>query len=526
MATSHSQLDCPKATANGYMKLRISLAHTNISRIIAVPEHMTLADLNDAIQAVMGWDDSHLWHFTDCKRDGAIYELPHEDNDFPAFSKRLTIDASKIALRKVFPNKGAKLYYEYDFGDGWDHLITRQTDPKTPGIACVKTTGPDGIEDFGGPWRLGAFIAAMHKDPDAEEFSEIRGWAELDDAEDLKEYLQGESAAEKTRKLRAALSHVKPAPKSPVAQDEKPMSEDEKAHTLGLVFALLVSSKLWKILEDALRNGGTCEFDDPDKDIGEFFLTMFDGLKVKDGRSSVFHTNPSKLTVLPEWVEMYKKYGEEWRKIHEQFDIMESYASSAVHLYGVVTLDELHDISLRYDPGCHLTKDEMCKIMDSRSISCPQMSFRVEGDLVVCNETFPMDVEGIVESIAEIRERHREYPRWYPETRGELFMWEDFDRFMDTPESERVERLLHDVCRGEDVYDEDETLLAIYHMLAQTFMPEEAYGLLREHDALPKLGEKKKRELLDAMGDWSEVIHMPYFNGNTIKDIRARAALV
>ena len=148
------------AEPNGYMTLKIELVNTKISRTVVVPEHMTLADLNDAIQSVMGWQDEHLWSFSDKRRDGALYELPRKDDGFTPFSRRLTLDASKVVLRKVFPKRGAKMYYEYDFGDGWEHVVTRQTDPKTPEIACLKAQGPDGIEDIGAP---GGFKASLKR---------------------------------------------------------------------------------------------------------------------------------------------------------------------------------------------------------------------------------------------------------------------------------------------------------------------------------------------------------------------------
>ena len=47
------------AENNGYMTLKVELIQTKIVRTIVVPEHMTLEDLNDAIQAVMGWDGEH-----------------------------------------------------------------------------------------------------------------------------------------------------------------------------------------------------------------------------------------------------------------------------------------------------------------------------------------------------------------------------------------------------------------------------------------------------------------------------------
>lgn len=510
------------AEKNGYMTLKVELVHTAIVRTIVVPEHMTLEDLNDAIQAVMGWDGAHLWDFSDKRRDGVIYELPHEDDGFPPFSKRLTVDASKVPLRSVLPRRGAKLYYEYDFGDSWDHVITRQADPKTPEIACVKSQGPDGIEDFGGPWRLAAFIKTMQNDPDCEEYAEFREWMELDTAESLKKYLDGETVARKTEKLRAALSHVKP-PAKPAPDKAKPMSEDEQARTLGMIFARIVNAHIWTILEDAMRKGGTCEFYDPNKDIGAFFLTMFEGLKVKDGRSSLFYTDPSRLTVLPEWVEMYKKHGEDWKNLHEQFDILESYATSAARLYGAVSItDLLDDIILRYDPGCDVSHDELSSILDARAVSCPGLPFRVSDELVISEDTFPLAAKNVKANIDTFLKEQSRYSRWYPPTRDDLFLWTEFNSYDVTKESEEVQRVLDAACRGKMEFEPCETQLAIYHMLEQATPPEEVYDLLLKHNGLPKLQEKAKHELVEVMDNWQLVIHLPLLNGNTMKDIRDR----
>ena len=508
------------AENNGYMTLKVELFQTKIARTIVGHEHMTLEDLNDAIQAVMGWEDAHLWHFTDKRRDGVIYELPHEDDGFPSFSKRLTIDASKVSLRSVLPGRGAKLYYEYDFGDSWAHVITRQADPKTPEIACVKSQGPDGIEDFGGQWRLAAFIETMQTDPDCEKCAEIREWAGLETTESLKKYLDGETVARKTEKLRAALSHVKP-PAKPAPDKVKAMSEDEKARVLGMIFARMVNAHIWTILEDAMRKGGTCEFYDPDKDIGAFFLTMFEGLKVKDGRSSYFYTDPSRLTVLPEWVEMYKKHGEEWRKLHEQFDILESYATSAVRLYGVVSINDLlDDIILRYDPGCHFSPDELSSVLDTRAVNCPGMPFRVSDGLVISEDTFPLAAKDVKASMDIFLKEQSRYSRWYPPTRDDLFLWTEFDSYDVTKESDEVKRVLEAACRGKMEFVPCEIQLAIYRLLEQATPPEDLYDFLLKHNGLPKLHEKAKRELLEAMDNWQHVIHLPLLNGNTMKGIR------
>ena len=508
--------------SNGYMTLKIELLETGIMRTIVVPQHMTLTDLNDAVQAVMGWEDAHLWHFTDKRRDGIIYELPHEDDHFP-FSRRLTVDASKVSLRKVFPERGAKLLYEYDFGDSWEHRITRMADPKQAQIACVKAVGPDGIEDFGGQWRLADFIEKMKSDPACEEYEDIREWAGLDSAEELDEYLNGATAEKKTEELRRALAHVKPSEKTEAAQTP-PTTEEEKADFLFGTFVMSVSFRIWKIIEEALRNGGTCEFEDPDKDISEFFLTFFDGLKVKDGSSSMLHTEPSRLTVPSEWVEIYRKYGNDWSYRHEVFDVLESYAASAASLYGAISIDELHELVLRYDTQCTIKADQLLLLLNTRLASSPGMSFRIEDDLIISNERFPDDVEGMEKNVQMLREEQSRHPRWYPDTRNELFDYEDLDSFECTPESDRVEFLLNAICKTNEMYDTDEVLAGIYHLLVMSMETEIIYEILLNQKMIPELAEKTRRTLFEAIDDWGEVVHMPFLNGNTIKLVHEHQA--
>ena len=57
--------DKPAKGSNGFMTLKVALPPTGIVRTISVPECMTLEDLHEAIQAVMGWGHEHLWHFAE-----------------------------------------------------------------------------------------------------------------------------------------------------------------------------------------------------------------------------------------------------------------------------------------------------------------------------------------------------------------------------------------------------------------------------------------------------------------------------
>ena len=80
--------------------------------------------------------------------------------------------------------------------------------------------------------------------------------------------------------------------------------------------------------------------------------------------------------------------------------------------------------------------------------------------------------------------------------------------------------MLDAACRGKTEFVPCEIQLAIYHLLEQAVTPENVYDLLLEHDGLPKLQGKNKRELLEAMEYWQHVIHLPLLNGNTMEGIR------
>lgn len=502
-------------TANGYMTLKITLPPTEIARTIVVPECMTMTDLNDAIQRVMGWEHDHLWAFRD-GRDGPTYEIPHED-DFASFYKRLTFDADETTIGKAFPKRGAKLTYEYDFGDGWEHVVTRMADPKTAEIACVKSEGPDGIEDFGGQYRLADFIEAMRKDPKDEEWVEAMEWAGFDDQECLKEYLAGESAEEKTAKLRQELAHVKVVVPTAGEQPKK-MSDEEQARTLGLMFATTISLRVWEVLEDALCHDGKCEFVDHDQTISAYLMTMFDGLKIKDGVQTPFCTNPSKLTVHKKWVEWYKTYAKEWEEMRGPFDILEKYAASATRLYGALKLVDLYEIMLRYDPGLKLTMDEVVRYLKARAL-WSGISYRIDGDTIIDNIAFSDEHENSDSDVRELLKMQKDYPRWYPEGRDALFKWSDSFDFDHTPEVDQLELVLRSLRK----FSEDEmsqVLDAIYGLISNGVPPDGIYKSMVLAGFIEKMTTNRRQVLLTALDKWAETVRIQCFNGNTVREIR------
>jgi len=143
------------------LRVRITLEYSNppIWREVAVLPDITLGELHHVIQIVMGWDDCHLHQFFQkLKRStrpsyeevASYYQLGKWDDDFEArmhgrksFVPKWAPDGTPIdmegtdedavLLAEVCPNASAKLVYEYDFGDSWNHEIKVKRVPDLPG---------------------------------------------------------------------------------------------------------------------------------------------------------------------------------------------------------------------------------------------------------------------------------------------------------------------------------------------------------------------------------------------------------
>jgi hypothetical protein len=159
-----------KPAATGALSLKVTLRNTKppIWRRILMPTGMTLADLHLAIQATMGWRDSHLHAFD---VGGEQYGDPSAMDDV-ANERRLTLNA----LVKAGVTRFA---YTYDFGDDWEHDILIEKAPPASDAkvypACVagKRNGPP--EDCGGPWGY-ANLLEMLANPAHPEHEEQLEW--------------------------------------------------------------------------------------------------------------------------------------------------------------------------------------------------------------------------------------------------------------------------------------------------------------------------------------------------------------
>jgi hypothetical protein len=101
-------------------QLKITLVDSSPSiwRRILVEEDVLLSDLHKIIQTTMGWTNSHLHQFI---KDDKFYAIRYPDDDL--WFEMENVNYKGIKLNALLQFVKHSIIYEYDFGDGWLHLI-------------------------------------------------------------------------------------------------------------------------------------------------------------------------------------------------------------------------------------------------------------------------------------------------------------------------------------------------------------------------------------------------------------------
>jgi len=203
------------------MRVKIEVRETEIKRTVVVPVRLTLDSFSDVIREAVGWDGSHGWMFYQGK-DLRWPQGQEEDEDKPTCSWPYDTtwyqSPYNHRLGEVLPTKGKRLYYCYDKGDNWEHLITRMGDPAEGAtVGCEKTAGVWGRDDVGGACGLESLFKALRrwdKDcTDAEcregEFSgDKRFWFGWGKKAVREKFLAGPTVDEVSAKLQALFTNM------------------------------------------------------------------------------------------------------------------------------------------------------------------------------------------------------------------------------------------------------------------------------------------------------------------------------
>lgn len=172
-ATNSSKLRAPKTGKSrtiSQLKVTLQGIRPPIWRRIVVQSDVTLAQLHVILQMVLGWTDSHLHQFV---ADGLCYGVCSPDNEWEV------IDEKKVRLNRLLRAPGDRMLYEYDFGDGWEHLIVLEKveaalpNGKYPIVLAGRRARPP--EDVGGTWGYEEFLKAIG-DPNHPEHESYLEW--------------------------------------------------------------------------------------------------------------------------------------------------------------------------------------------------------------------------------------------------------------------------------------------------------------------------------------------------------------
>ena len=161
-----------RSTGAPLYRLKVTLrgSRPTIWRRFVVPSNITLKRCHDALQAVMGWTNSHLHQF---EARGTLYGT--SDREFGVDR----VSEARTSLDEVLQRPKDRMRYEYDFGDSWEHdVVLEAVLPSEPGGAYPQVEAGKGAcppEDVGGVHGYNEFLAAF-RDPAHPEHRDVREW--------------------------------------------------------------------------------------------------------------------------------------------------------------------------------------------------------------------------------------------------------------------------------------------------------------------------------------------------------------
>lgn len=155
-AQREPELLTPPTEPSTYV-VRVDLdgAKPPIWRRLHLASDLPLDQVHEVLQAAMGWTNSHLHQFV--MGPGAPdHQIAPFLTDFDLSEGEEGIPEAEVRLGQVLGSPGDRLYYTYDFGDGWDHTMRLESvEPRGEGPAarCVAGRRACPPEDVGGIYR-------------------------------------------------------------------------------------------------------------------------------------------------------------------------------------------------------------------------------------------------------------------------------------------------------------------------------------------------------------------------------------
>jgi hypothetical protein len=152
-------LPVPSEVRGFRVRLDLHGAKPPVWRRLELPGELTLPRLHDVIQAAMGWTNSHLHRF----RTSRDHRSPYFVTSFDLEEGEEGTPEDDVRLDQLIAEKGDELWYDYDFGDGWDHklVVEEVLDEPPPTARCTggrMACPPEDCGGIGGYEELAAWV--------------------------------------------------------------------------------------------------------------------------------------------------------------------------------------------------------------------------------------------------------------------------------------------------------------------------------------------------------------------------------
>jgi hypothetical protein len=168
------------------LRVRVHLVDSNpeIWRLIEINADLPLPLVHDALQIVMGWQNSHLHEFLDFdpvtfpnvtpirQRRWATPFLREDDEE------GIYLPEENATLRDVLTER-VPLFYVYDLGDHWLHRLDLieilPPEPDVPAVTVIRGERRCPLEDSGGIDGYERILEALDNPAD-DEHEHLTGW--------------------------------------------------------------------------------------------------------------------------------------------------------------------------------------------------------------------------------------------------------------------------------------------------------------------------------------------------------------
>jgi hypothetical protein len=160
------------------LKITVTDAPVAITRTIEVPDTLSLNQFHLVLQAVMGWQNAHLYHF---EKDNQLWTHPAFIGDMWEFATDAELDIDvEVVLCMLLQKVGDRLQYLYDFGDHWLHdiqliSVVNREFSLSNAVTLLEAEGACPPEDVGGIPGYTQMLEAFAGD-DAEELTDFQTW--------------------------------------------------------------------------------------------------------------------------------------------------------------------------------------------------------------------------------------------------------------------------------------------------------------------------------------------------------------